>query len=168
MIYKEIKPENFEHSAFKMIGKDWMMISATDGSHWNAMTAAWGGVGVMWGKNVAYVVIRPQRYTKEFVDKNKCFSLSFFSEDYRGMLTHFGTVSGREEDKIKIAGLTPVVTEDAPMFEEAKTTMICQKLYAQDFRPECFIDQSLDRTWYPEHDYHTIYIAEIKKILIKE
>lgn len=168
MIYREIKPEDFNRSAFKMIGKDWMMITAAQDECWNAMTAAWGGLGVMWGKNVAFVVVRPQRYTKEFIDKTNVFSLSFFTEEYRGMLTHFGTVSGREEDKIQKARLTPIKSEEAPMFEEAKITMLCQKLYAQNFNEECFIDKNLDQIWYPEHDYHTLYIAEIKKILIKE
>lgn len=72
------------------------------------MTASWGGVGVLWNKNVATVYIRPQRYTKEFVDGNEKFTLTFFSEQYRNALTYLGRVSGKDGDKIKESGLTPM------------------------------------------------------------
>ncbi|MDF2593174.1 MAG: flavin reductase, partial [Clostridia bacterium] len=44
----------------------------------------------------------------------------------------------------------------------------CKKLYAQDFNPECFIAREIDQENYPEKDYHTLYIAEVTKVLIKE
>ena len=40
---------------FKMIGKDWMLVTAGDQNGWNTMTASWGFMGVMWGKNVAEI-----------------------------------------------------------------------------------------------------------------
>ena len=56
---------------FKNIGDRWMLITAGDENDSNTMTASWGGLGVMWGKNVAIAVIRPQRYTKKFVDEQE-------------------------------------------------------------------------------------------------
>ncbi|MES9144000.1 hypothetical protein ABEP44_12785, partial [Cutibacterium acnes] len=58
----EIKPEELNQSPFKLIGSDWTLITAEKEGKANTMTASWGGLGVMWGKNVAYIVIRPQRY----------------------------------------------------------------------------------------------------------
>ena len=66
---KEIKHENFQENAFEMIGKDWLLITAEKDGKVNTMTASWGGVGVLWNKKVAYIFIRPQRYTKEFVEE---------------------------------------------------------------------------------------------------
>ena len=43
-----------------------------------------------------------------------------------------------------------------------------RKLYAQEYQPECFIDHSLDERWYPQKDYHTMYILEIEKVLVRE
>lgn len=166
--FKEIKPEDLNQSAFKLIGKDWMLITAEKESKVNTMTAAWGGLGVMWGKNVAYIVIRPQRFTKEFVDSSSTFSLTFFDNSFRKQLSYLGTVSGKDEDKISKSNLTVAYSDDTPYFEESKITVICKKLYAQDFKPECFIETSLDEKWYPERDHHTLYIAEVEKILIKE
>lgn len=166
--FTEINPELFEQSPFKLIGKDWMLITAEKDGKMNTMTASWGGFGVMWGKNVAYIVLRPQRYTKEFVDQSDTFSLSFLDNSFKTTLTYLGTKSGRDEDKITNSKLTVLHSEDIPYFEEANIAVLCKKLYAQDYKPECFITPELNEKWYPEVDYHTLYIAEITKILIKE
>lgn len=166
--FNEIKPELFEQSPFKLIGKDWMLITAEKDGKVNTMTAAWGGFGVMWAKNVAYVVIRPQRYTKEFIDNSATFSLTFLDNSFRTTLNYLGTKSGRDEDKIKNSNLTVLHTDDIPYFEEANIVILCKKLYAQEFEPECFIAPELNEKWYPDVDHHTLYIAEITKILVKE
>ena len=67
MSFKKIKPEELQKNPFQMIGKEWLLVTAEKDGKANTMTASWGGVGVMWGRNVAFIVIRPQRYTKEFM-----------------------------------------------------------------------------------------------------
>lgn len=166
--FNEITPELFVQSPFKLIGKDWMLITAEKDGKVNTMTASWGGFGVMWGKNVAYIGIRPQRYTKEFVDNSDTFSLTFLDNSFRTTLSYLGSKSGRDEDKIKNSNLTVLHTDDIAYFAEATTAILCKKLYAQDLKPECFTAPELNGKWYPEADYHTLYIAEITKILVKE
>jgi len=167
-IFKEIKPEEFNKSTFKLIGKDWMLITAEKDNKVNTMTASWGGFGVIWGKNVAFIFIRPQRYTKEFVDNSDTFSLTFFDEIFKKELGYLGHVSGKDEDKISKANLTIRHSDSTPYFDEANITIICNKLYAQEIKSECFISSELDISTYPEKDYHTMYIAEVKKVLVKE
>lgn len=164
----ELKPEEFEQSPFKLIGKDWMLITAENKQKANTMTASWGGFGVMWGKNVAFIVIRPQRYTKEFVDNADTFSLTFYDNSYKKQLSYLGSVSGRDEDKVTKSNLTVLHENDTPYFEEAKIAVFCKKLYAEEYKPECFIARELNEEWYPDVDHHTLYIAEVTKILIKE
>jgi len=166
--FTEIDPELFEQSPFKLLGKDWMLITAEKDGKVNTMTASWGGFGVMWGKNVAYIVLRPQRYTKEFVDNSETFSLTFLDNSFKTTMTYLGTKSGRDEDKILNSKLTVLHTDDIPYFEEARIAILCKKLYAQEYKPEFFIAQELNEKWYPDVDYHTLYIAEITKILVKE
>ena len=115
--WKEIAPEALEKSPFQMIGKDWMLVTAEKDGKANTMTASWGGLGVMWGKNVAFIVIRPQRYTKEFIDGSDTLSLSFYDESFRKQLSYLGAVSGRDEDKIAKAGLTLTHDGETPYFE---------------------------------------------------
>lgn len=165
--FLEIQPEALEKSPFQMIGKDWMLITAQNNNKVNTMTASWGGLGVMWNKNVAYIVVRPQRYTKEFLDSSPTFSLTFFDSTFKKQLGYLGKVSGKNEDKIKNSGLTITQSDEVPYFEEANLAIICKKLYAQEFKPECFIAEELPGQIYPQNDYHTLYIAEIEKILIK-
>lgn len=131
------------------------------------MTASWGGVGVLWGKNVVTTYIRPQRYTKEFVDAQDVFTITFFGENYRKALALCGKVSGRDADKIKEAGLTPYFVDGTTAFEEAEMVLVCRKLYADEIKSEKFIATENDERWYPEKDYHTMYIAEITKVLVK-
>ena len=164
---KEIKHENFQENAFEMIGKDWLLITAEKDGKVNTMTASWGGVGCLWNKKVAYIFIRPQRYTKEFVDFSDRLSVCVLPNSYRKELAYLGNVSGKDEDKISNANLKVQKYEDVPYFDEARLTLICRKLYAQDLKEECFIEKDIIDKWYPEKDYHTMYVVEIEKILSK-
>lgn len=165
---KEIKHELFEENAFNMIGKDWLLFTAEKDGKANTMTASWGGLGIMWNKKVAYIFIRPQRYTKEFVDSAQRLSISVLPNRYRKELGYLGSVSGRDEDKISKSNLTLTNYEGVPVFEEARLTLICRKLYAQEMKEECFIEEDIIERWYPEKDYHIMYVVEIEKILENE
>lgn len=167
-MFREINPKELQDNPFQMIGGDWLLVTAEKDGKANTMTASWGGVGVMWGKNVAYIVIRPQRYTKEFIDGADTLSLSVLPEGNRKIYNYLGTVSGRDEDKIAVSGLSVAHESDTPYFEEAKRVLICKKLFAQPFEPEAFLDESILDRWYTDKDYHTLYICEIEKVLVKE
>ena len=168
MAFKEVKIEELSFNPFTKIGKEWMLITAGNEEKCNTMTASWGGVGVMWGKNAVTAYIRPQRYTKEFVDREEAFSISFYNEKYRKALNLCGTVSGKDTDKISQAGLTPYFVDGVPAFAEADMIMVCKKMYHDEIKPEKFIEAEIDDRWYPQRDYHTMYIAEILKVLVKE
>lgn len=168
MSFQEVSIEELQMNPFTKIGKEWMLITAGNEEKHNTMTASWGGVGVLWGKNVVTAYIRPQRYTKEFVDAQDVFTLSFFGDNCREALTLCGKVSGKDRDKIKEAGLTPYYVDGTTAFEEAELVFVCRKLYADEIRSEKFIDKDADENCYPQKDYHTMYIAEITKVLVKK
>ncbi len=165
--FKEITAAQLEGNPFSMIGKSWMLITAEKGGKVNTMTASWGGLGIMWGKNVAFVTIRPQRYTNEFVKSSDTFSLSFYDESYRKTLAYLGRVSGRDENKVEKSELTVAYDNGTPYFEEANTVLICKKLYAQPYTKDSFVDKSIIQDSYPEKDFHILYIADIVKVLQK-
>ena len=52
MSFKEVKMEELNFNPFTKIGTEWMLITAGDEKKFNTMTASWGGVGIMWNKNV--------------------------------------------------------------------------------------------------------------------
>jgi flavin reductase (DIM6/NTAB) family NADH-FMN oxidoreductase RutF len=164
--FLEIKPEELKKNIFQLISKDWMLVTARNDNKVNTMTASWGGFGFIWNKPVSYVFIRPQRYTKEFIDNSDSFSLSFLDKEYRKQLNYLGSVSGRDEDKISKSNLTVEHSINTPYFKESKLVIICKKLYSQEFKPECFIESEINKEAYSNGDYHTMYISEIQKVLI--
>jgi flavin reductase (DIM6/NTAB) family NADH-FMN oxidoreductase RutF len=126
------------------------------------MTISWGSLGVMWNKPFVQVVVRPVRYTYEFIERFDTFTLCAFPRAYHKALSLLGTKSGRDGDKIAQAGLTPSAARcvAAPAYAEAKLVIECRKLYWQDIDPAHFLDAQLDRN-YPQKDYHRIYFGEI-------
>lgn len=166
MGFQETRPELLIDNPFKLINKDWMLITAGTPDAFNAMTASWGGLGVLWERPVVFCFIRPTRYTYEFVERSPHFTLSFFGEQHRKALQFCGTHSGRDTDKIAGAGLTPVKESSFVYFEEARLVLACRKVYFQDISPEKFLDPSIDEM-YPQKDYHRMYVGEIVKCLTK-
>lgn len=161
MSFKTIKCTELEDNTFKLIGSDWMLITAGSASSFNTMTASWGGLGVLWNKNVCYVFVRPTRHTYGFMERNDHFSLSFFDERHRNALNFCGTHSGRDVDKIAETGLTPAEDQSGTIyFSEARILLVCRKMYYQDINPANFIDPTIDKN-YPGKDYHRMYIGEI-------
>ncbi|MCD8028491.1 MAG: flavin reductase family protein [Erysipelotrichaceae bacterium] len=166
MSFKKMDIKDLEMNPFTAIGNDWMLISAGNAEKVNTMTASWGGVGHLWNENVVTAYIRPQRYTKEFVDREDCFSLSFF-DGKKKELGVLGTVSGRDTDKIKDVDFHVTFIDGVPTFDEAKLVFILEKLYADTIKEECFLNKDVDNKNYPDKDYHTIYIAKIKGVYVK-
>ena len=165
--FKEITPNEIKNNPFELIGKDWALVTAKNGDGCNTMTASWGGVGIMWNKPVAFTFIRPQRFTFGLLENEEYFTLSFYGEEYRKALTFCGTKSGRDYDKAKECGFTPVYDEKAPYFAEAKLVLVCKKLYAQDMNEESAVEKEVVLPNYNGDDYHKMYISEIVKVLKK-
>ena len=171
MDYKIISPVDIKENVVDMICNEWMLIAAGDSEKFNMMTASWGSLGEMWSRHVAQMVIRPQRYTKEFVDKKDYFTLNFFGCDKAAKDIHkiCGSKSGRDIDKAAETGLEAIYDSeyDTVYFNGARLVLFCKKLYAAPFNPECFIDKAPLDT-YANKDYHTQYFGEIVKALAVE
>lgn len=164
-----IEPEMINDNVFELIGSDWMLVTAGTPDSYNTMTASWGGMGVLWNRDVCFCVIRPQRYTYEFMEKSNLFTLSFFDEKYRAALDLCGNKSGRDIDKAAESGLTPVAgtIDGTTAFRQARLVIECKKLYVHDIDPAGFLDPSIE-TMYPQKDYHRMYVGEVMKCVMKE
>lgn len=168
---KEISVSELNMNPMTMIAKEWMLVTAGNQERgYNTMTASWGHLGSIWGHGgglpTAVVYLRPQRYTKEFVDREELFTITVFPEEYKKALGYLGSHSGRDGDKVAVAGLTPVFEGDYTYFAEAKLTLVCRKLYRGIIQPEGFMDQSFIEEYYPNRDFHDFYIGEIIKALV--
>ena len=166
-MFQNIDPKDLTENVFSLIGERWMLVTAGTPDHCNTMTASWGGLGVLWGKPVATVYIRPQRYTMEFVEgATSLHPRPSFGGGYRKALALCGSKSGREEDKVKACGFTVAEGRGArPYFQEADLVLVCRKRYWQDMDPAHFLDPEIERALRGQKDYHRIYIGEIVEVL---
>ena len=168
---KEINYKEIEFNPFTLIGKEWMLVTAgNEQSGCNTMTASWGHLGCLWGNNdpTAVIYLRPSRYTKEFVDREPYFTLCVMDKSFKKQMAYLGSVSGRDEDKIAKAGLTPVFADGSVYFEEAKLVFVCKKIYQAELQESGILYQDIIDKNYPLRDYHTMYVGKIEKILAPE
>lgn len=162
-VFQDLDINTTDFNPFRLIGQDWAALTSKADGKINAMTVSWGGVGVLWGKNVVTVYVRKSRYTRELLDKGDYFSLSFFPDEpkYRNILKYLGAASGHDEDKIKTAGLTIDHTKRVPYIDEASLVILCYKMASIEI-PSDKLPQEIRDKWYQDGNDHIMYIGEIK------
>lgn len=165
--FTSISPYKLKDNFFDALDNGWMLITAGNIDKLNTMTASWGGFGILWNKPVSFIFIRPQRYTFEFVEKNDYYTLCFFDEEWHSALKFCGSKSGRDYDKVKETGLTPIKTPNGIAFKQARLIIECKKLYADNLNENNFLDMSVALKNYPTKDYHKFAIGEIMNVFVK-
>lgn len=159
-----IDPNHFSSQLFEIWNSGWFLLTSGDfqAGQYNCMTVSWGSFGCLWNLPVAMVVVRPSRYTFEFINSYESFTLCAFPEEYRKDLSYLGSHSGRDGDKIAHSGLTPCAARQvaAPVFEQAQLAVECRRVYWQDLEPEHFQDDRI-QPHYPQGDVHRMLVGEI-------
>lgn len=164
-MFKEITAKEIDSNLIKAIADEWMLITAGDKNGYNMMTASWGFMGEMWGSDSVSIMVRPQRYTMDFIDNNDYFTLSFYG-DKKEIHKVCGSMSGRDVNKTELTGLTPIFSDSSVYFNEARLVIVCKKQYVQRLSEDCFIDKETLK-WYDDKDYHYMIIGKIEKVLVK-
>ena len=165
--WRKVKPSELRVNPFTVF-TDAMALTVGTRDKMNSMTIGWGGLGVLWGKDrpVVTVYVEKRRYTHQFMEENEYFTVEAFDKDYDDVLKYLGTVSGRDEDKIKGSGLTLKMTDlGTPAFEEGKLILECRKIYGAPFNPEGFGD--VPKEVYSDRPLHSVYIGEIVNAYVK-
>lgn len=171
--YDRIEASELPDNVIHLIGKEWMLVTAGKKDSYNTMTASWGGMGYIWERPSSFIFIRNTRYTYQFLQKEEEFTLSFFSEQHRGALRICGTKSGRDTDKVKEAGLTPMETPSGLMsFEEARMIIECKKMFVQELDyanlTTPYFTNIMKESYEKEPSQHQLFISEITNIWLKK
>ena len=166
MNFKKIAPEEWNANPFAAIGKQWFLLTAGTPAQYNPMTCSWGAVGILWNKPAVTCYVRHSRHTYGFMEEGDTFTLAFFGEGQRGALAFCGSHSGRDCDKIRETGLTPVTLDGAVGYEEAETVLVCKKRYAADMNP-ADIPEEIRTQFYAGDAAHKLYIGEILSVYVR-
>jgi len=166
-MFKKVSVYDLPYNVFQEMKKNWFLVSAKNPEgKVNTLTAGWGGMGILWQKEVVTIYLRQSRYTKEFIDAQDYFTVSLFDE-HKKELAVLGSKSGRDCDKIAEVGFTIEEVEGQPTFAESKCLLICKKMYQDDIKLED-IPQDVREEIYPDNDYHTMYVGEIVGCYVNE
>ncbi|MCC8146841.1 MAG: flavin reductase [Bacteroidales bacterium] len=171
--YERLDPKELPDNVIELIGKQWMLVTAGTSESFNTMTASWGGIGYIWERPSTFIFIRDTRYTYQFLQQEESFTLSFFPEEYRHALRICGSRSGRDTDKIKEAGLTPIQTSSGLMsFAEARMIIECRKILVQELHYENltspYKEKIIKESYDKESAKHQMFISEITNIWLKK
>ncbi len=160
-VFQPLERDLIEFDPFTKLSDEYMVICSESKGKTNAMTASWGGFGELWGVDVVYAFVRESRYTKELLDNSDSFSCTFLDKSFRSAMKYFGSVTGRQEDKVKNAHMNYNYHKGVPFIDEGNFVFICEKLAAVPIGKECFSIPEIDEKWYAKGDYHTMYVGKI-------
>jgi len=167
--FTKIDANNIGDNVFSLFNDKWFVVTAGNGDVFNPMTISWGGMGILWGSPVATIYIRHSRYTYQFIEDGKYFTLCTFDEKYRDAAQYFGSHSGRDEDKIKKSGLTPLKTDLGNVyFEEARLVIECEKVYSDDLDPQFIFDERSAKMYEDPDSWHKMFVGKILNVWIKK
>ena len=162
-MYQKVNPWDYAGHIMKTIDNG-ILLTTARGDAVNTMTIGWGGLGTLWRKPVCTVYVKPCRYTHSFMDSNDYFTVSFFESEHRNALSVLGTKSGRDGDKVAEVGFEAVPCGESVTFKQAKTTLLCKKIYRQDLVTDTMPEDVIEK-YYTEEAPHTVFVGEVIDII---
>jgi len=154
----------FESRPFDIFDEGWALVTAGNPDSFNTMTVSWGTMGTLWNKPVVIVFVKPVRYTSEFLAANDFFTVSTYPEEYRKALSLLGSKSGRDSEKVKESGLTPVKAGESVSFKEADHTFLLRKIYESPFVPDR-VPGFAHEKYYTDEAEHIVFVGEVVDVL---
>ncbi|MEE8400002.1 MAG: flavin reductase family protein [Desulfobacterales bacterium] len=149
----------------KMLGRGGLLLASADAQGKpNAMTIGWGTIGFSWNRPIFCVLVRPQTYTYGLIETTNDFTVNIPTPALKDDVMYFGTVSGRDEDKFKVRGLTatPGRVVTSPIIEECVIHYECKVVNKNDVLPDNLSDEIRDGIYGRlKIGFHRIYFGEI-------
>lgn len=114
---------------------------------WNLLTIAWIGT-ICSDPAMLSISVRPERHTFPLIEKNMEFTVNLTTVDMARATDWCGVRSGRDHDKWKEAGLTPIPGEK----------VACPTIEQSPLSIECKVKQMMDL------GSHTMIIADVLNV----
>jgi flavin reductase (DIM6/NTAB) family NADH-FMN oxidoreductase RutF len=128
----------------------------------NVMTIGWGTLGVIWGLPIFTVLVRPSRFTYEFIEDSGEFTVNVPSPELRRFVDFCGTHSGRDVDKLARFSVqtSPGQRVSSVTLDPCPWAYECRVVQKNDALPSTF-DPHIVSAYYPSGDFHRVYYGEI-------
>lgn len=127
----------------------------------NLLTLGWGQIGPFYhGHPVFAIAVAPPRHSWRFLEDVPEFVIAVPDDGLKAAAELCGTKSGRDMDKFKAAGLTPVPSAHvkAPSIAECPINVEC-RTYTRVHPPHMLLTP--EHRQRPVEEQHTIYFAEV-------
>ena len=164
MITRKSVPYSYQfRETMQQLDGDGLLLAATNAAGAsNAMTIGWGTIGMVWGLPIFTVLVRPSRFTYQFIEESGAFTVNVPTLAMSDFVLFCGTKSGRDYDKFNKfkMGVTPAQTVDAVTIDACPLVYECRVVQKNDVDPAAFIPTVLSR-FYAGGDYHRVYYGEI-------
>ncbi|MCX6910821.1 MAG: flavin reductase [Verrucomicrobia bacterium] len=108
----------------------------------NTMTIGWMTAGIIWGKPIVTVLIRPSRYSFGRIEEVREFTVNVMPPRFAGAIQLCGSASGRDVD------------------EQAVICYECRVVHTNDVIPANFAPD-ISASFYAKGDFHRIYFGEL-------
>jgi len=172
-LFKPVSPEDLTDNVFKLVGKDYTVITAGKADHYNSMTASFGGWGQLFSKPTTWCFLRANRYTLEVIRKENTYTMSYFEDEYKEQVLFFGSKSGKDTDKMKESALTMVQTPSGDVsYKEASLIIECKLTEVTTVSPNDFYTQEgkdfVTGAYEEAKDYHKLVFGEITNVWVKK
>lgn len=147
---------------FEMMNNIGLLLVSGEMNKCNVMTIGWGTTGIIWGKPVFMVLVRPSRHTYEFIERSGEFTVNVPTPGMREVVLFCGSVSGRNHDKFKEKKLIPLPGRKVrcPVIGDCSVSFECRVIHKNDVVPVTLFSD-IPPEYYPEGDYHRVYFGEI-------
>lgn len=131
----------------------------------NVMAIGWGTPGIMWGRQLFTVLVRPSRYTYGNIESSGEFVVSVPAAGMQEQITHCGTVSGRSHDKFEECDFKAVPAEhlEVSLIGGCARHYECRVLHRNDVI-ESQLDPEVRADCYGSGDFHRIYYGQVLRV----
>jgi flavin reductase (DIM6/NTAB) family NADH-FMN oxidoreductase RutF len=126
----------------------------------NVMTIGWGTVGVIWGLPTMVTLVRPSRYTYQFIEESKIFTVNVPRPDMKSYVALCGSRSGREIDKLAQVATSTGQSVNCVTIDDCPLVYECQVVHWNDLQPDTLLPGIRDRA-YPRDDFHRLFYGQI-------
>ena len=144
--------------------KQGAFLTVGDKEKYNTMTISWGSVGLMWRKKMFIAMVRESRYSSEFLDLGKSYTVSIPREnEMKEALGICGSKSGRDIDKEKEANIKIVKSKEvqAPIVYGCEKYYECKIVFKQEMDLNNMSDEMKEQFYNASETKHVFYFGEI-------